>query len=215
MGTPRMFAVIPAAGLSRRMGEPKLLLEFGGLTVLERVLNALKDPRITDRFIVTRNSDQRLVQLARQLMQTPICPEFDPPDMRSSVEVALAEIARRYAPLDPDQDAWMLIPADHPVVDAGVVTRLLDQWKVLCTSEQGTADALIPCHQERSGHPAIFRWRVAELISRIPRDQGLNWLKRSGLIQVELLETDSPGVLVDLDTPEDWRRLNELWSREG
>ena len=39
------FALIPAAGRSRRMGTPKLLLDVGGQTVLARLLAALENGR--------------------------------------------------------------------------------------------------------------------------------------------------------------------------
>ena len=53
----RLFAIIPAAGLSRRMGEPKLLLNLAGQTVIARLLNALDHPRMTSRSVVVRQSD--------------------------------------------------------------------------------------------------------------------------------------------------------------
>ncbi|MFT4555717.1 MAG: CTP:molybdopterin cytidylyltransferase MocA, partial [Planctomycetaceae bacterium] len=33
-----LFAIVPAAGLSRRMGQPKLVMDLGGKAVIERLL---------------------------------------------------------------------------------------------------------------------------------------------------------------------------------
>ena len=56
----RLFAVIPAAGLSRRMGRPKLLLPWQGSTVVEHLLAALAHPRVVARCVVCRQSDAEL-----------------------------------------------------------------------------------------------------------------------------------------------------------
>ena len=56
----RIFAVIPAAGHSRRMGEPKLLLPAGDGTVISLFLGALAVPEITETVIVIRKDDVRL-----------------------------------------------------------------------------------------------------------------------------------------------------------
>ena len=46
-----IYAVVPAAGRSRRMGQPKLLLGMGGQTVIEHVITALREGGV-DRVLV-------------------------------------------------------------------------------------------------------------------------------------------------------------------
>ena len=41
----------------------------------------------------------------------------------------------------------------------------------------------------------------------LPPDQGLNSLLASHSALIEQVEVDSPGVIADLDTPEDYARL--------
>ena len=208
METGRLFAVIPAAGLSRRMGRPKLQLQLGGRSVLHHLLDGLVDARISDRLVVIRESDEPLRNLAQQIGVAPVLPSSDPPDMRMSVQIALNEIQARQTDLHPDHDAWLLIPADHPVVNPALVTGLIDAWNCL----EANVDGLVPVFKGRSGHPCIFRWRVANLVEKIPADQGLNWLKRSGRIQLHEWVTDDPSTLLDLDTPDDWARLQRDWA---
>src|SRR5580704_2609900 len=54
------FALIPAAGRSRRMGAPKLLLNFGGQTVLARLLAALETAGVGSRFVVVHPEDTEI-----------------------------------------------------------------------------------------------------------------------------------------------------------
>ncbi|MBM81350.1 MAG: hypothetical protein CMJ78_12275 [Planctomycetaceae bacterium] len=90
----RLFAVIPAAGLSRRMGQPKLLLPLGESTVITRLLETLRVPEVTDIVIVMRRGDQDLFNEVQESGATIVQPDVDPPDMRDSVEHAIEAIRK-------------------------------------------------------------------------------------------------------------------------
>lgn len=202
----RLFVVIPAAGRSRRMGQPKLLLDLGGHSVLARLLAALNTvEEIEAVCLVARQDDLALVEEAERGGATVLRPEHDPPEMRDSVEFALAEIERRFSPR-PD-DAWMLIPADHPLIEPGTLRQIVDAWK------SSYADVLIPTHQGKGGHPTLFRWSTTARINLIPADQGINQLMEDTSLNIERIEFDAPELLIDLDTPEDYERALQWWNR--
>ena len=46
-------AIVPAAGLSQRMGEPKLLLPIGGIPVIARVIEALLAGGVDRALVIT------------------------------------------------------------------------------------------------------------------------------------------------------------------
>jgi len=200
-----MFAVIPAAGRSRRMGQPKLLLSLGGRTVIARLAEALRHPTIRETVVVLRREDEPLRAAVVECGATPLQPERDPPDMRQSVQHALDSIRERYQPA---ADAgWLLIPADHPLLSRQALERLLSEW------EASAAEILVPTYQGRRGHPTLFRWRFAEEVPAIPPDQGLNWLVRRHAAEIVEVPVDDPSVIADLDTPADYaaalQRLKE------
>lgn len=199
-----LFAIVPAAGLSRRMGQPKLVMNLGGKTVIERLLTTLSHPAVTETVVVFRRDDEDLAN-AIEALDMPnvhtVQPDVDPPDMRCSVEHAVEALRRRHAPQT--SDGWMLIPADHPVLDARVLDELIAVWQ--STDE----DILIPKHGNKDGHPAFFRWALAERLNEIPDDKGLNWLPASLGIRTLKLLVDSDSILLDLDTPDDYRRIRE------
>lgn len=195
----RVFAVIPAAGLSRRMGRPKLLLTIGGRTVISRLLETLEVAGVTATVVVGRRDDADLWREVELTSALVVRPDVDPPDMRVSVEHALAAIEQQWQPSA--DDGWLLVPADHPVLDAGVVAELLAVWQA------GAAPILIPTYQRERGHPTLLRWSLAAEVSRIPPDRGLNWLVRSQPARVTEIEVASDSVVMDLDTPDDFERL--------
>jgi len=199
---PKLFAVIPAAGHSRRMGRPKLLLPLGGKTVLARTLEALAIPEVAARIVVVRPDDDELADAATASAALVVRPPLPPPEMRASVEHALREIEARFTP-DPS-DGWMLAPADHPVLDQAVVERLWQEWR------DRRPPILVPTCAGRRGHPTLFRWDLTPAIFALPPDRGLNQLLRDHQADVRELAVDAPSILVDLDTPEDYAALCRL-----
>ena len=195
----RLFAVIPAAGHSRRMGQPKLLLPWRGSTVIESVLSVLDHPAIAARAVVVRAEDVPLEEAVRRARGLLVTPAVEPPDMCASVRGALELIQRNFAPLD--DDGWMLIPADHPVLDRGLIDGLIAVW------ERDRPSILVPRVGDRRGHPTLFRWSLAREVDRIPVGCGLNWLLAEHAADVSELIVPGTAAITDLDTPEDYARL--------
>jgi molybdenum cofactor cytidylyltransferase len=203
----RLFVVVPAAGASRRMGQPKLLLPWKNGTVISTMLAHLRHPAIAAVFVVVRPGDAALSQVVGQCGGTVVTPVAPPPEMRQSVECALREIADHWSPTS--ADGWMLIPADHPLLDAAVLDPLVSAWK------QNPSRILIPVFQGKRGHPTLFPWSITADVFQLPPDQGLNQLVKARPDLVQEVEVNSSGVLTDLDTPEDYRRLaGEIENRQ-
>ena len=199
----RLFAIVPAAGLSRRMGQPKLLLTLAGVPIIERLLLALDHPAITSCSVVVRAGDVALQSEVSRLGGSLVIPAIDPPDMRASVSLALDAIQREFSPRD--DDGWLLVPADHPVLDRGLIDAVLACW------DADHPTILVPRCGSRRGHPTLFRWSLAREVARIPADRGLNWLLREHAEEVTELPVETDAALTDLDTPEDYARLRAKW----
>lgn len=202
----RVFAVVPAAGHSRRMGQPKLLLPFRGRSIVAHLIETLVASGLSEVVIVVRSGDTALAEEVQSLqVERPqlhmVQPAIDPADMRTSVQIGLDALVRRHQPAA--GDAWLLVPGDHPLVSRRAVEAVIAEWK----SAAGGCDAVIPEFEGRPGHPTLLSWGVVESIPRIPKDKGLNWLLRQPGFRKRRCEVDQPGVVFDLDTPEDYRRL--------
>ena len=202
----RMFALIPAAGRSRRMGTSKLLLPWQGTTVIEHLIHTLTRSDISAVAIVVRPDDHALQEVIQRTSALPIIPDHEPPEMRDSIEIGLQAIRQRFSPTD--EDGWLLIPADHPLLEKEVLDSLLGRWS------QGDCESLLPTLGERRGHPTLLRWSLATRIEQLPRDVGVNALLRSSPNLVTEMPTNRESVLADLDTPDDYaywqHRLNNL-----
>ena len=177
---PRLFTIIPAAGKSRRMGTHKLLLSLGKETVIQRLVRELNTSFVTKTVIVARKDDQLLEEHISGMDVQLIQPETDPPDMKASVLVALEWINTHSQPTE--EDSWLLIPADHPLLSRALLASLYDAWG------NCNASCMIPTFQGRKGHPAFFRWPVSKEIFLLNEDEGINALWKKQKVQPVLLE---------------------------
>lgn len=198
----KVAALIPAAGKSRRMGRPKLALMLHGQTVLEHVIAAARTagaspvlvviaPRAADLAAIARASSADVFQLAE-----------DTPDMRTTVQAGLdwLEQTHRFSP----DDAWLLLPADHPTLDAAAIVPLIEQAR-----GDVAGDVFLPVFEGKRGHPTLIRFRIAPDIRALPPETGLNVLFRKLGSRVREVPSPSADVLRDMDTPEDYEALRQ------
>jgi molybdenum cofactor cytidylyltransferase len=204
----RTFGLIPAAGKSRRMGRPKLLLPFGDTTVLERVLLAVHSAGVADVLVVVAPDAGELAARAATAGAHVHTLAEDTPDMRTTCLHGLAWLGEHFHPRD--DDGWLLLPADHPTVRPEVVRAIL-----AAADANPDKSIIVPTHAGRRGHPTWLRWSHVTAIRALPPDQGLNAFIRAHA--PETLELPWPGddILRDLDTPEDYRRLITTEYTEG
>lgn len=181
------------------MGRAKLLLPLGTTTVIARLLSVLRHPGIAATVVVLRKNDEPLRAAVDACGAIPLQPAVDPPDMRQSVVEGIAEIERRFSPVD--DEGWLLAPADHPLLDPQTIEELVVCWQA------ENCQILVPSYQGRRGHPTLFRWSLAREIGNLPAGVGLNRLLYDRAEQIRDLPVATPTVLADLDTPEDYERL--------
>lgn len=191
------FALIPAAGVSRRMGTHKLLLPLESETVIERVLAAWLASRVDHVVLVVRPDDREVREIGERLGADVVVPPAAPAEMKDSVALALSHAAAKYQP--PDTDAWLLAPADMPRLEARVIDILLAAY------QPGQLATLVPVSGGRRGHPILLPWGRAGEVHALPPGRGIDSIVQAG--EILEVEVEGTGIHEDLDTPEDYRRL--------
>lgn len=190
----KLAAIVPAAGLSLRMGREKVLLRAGGTSILERVLSTLAAAGVGERIVVLRPDVPGAAEAARRVGARVVWNERPGEEMLLSIRLGIAGLA-------PDVDAFYVWPADHPAVLPGTLEVL--------SRSAARENVVLPVHQGRRGHPALVGANLIEVIGAIPAGEGLRHLWRSHPDVLLEVPVEDAGVLVDLDTPEDY----EAWCR--
>lgn len=200
-----LIALIPAAGHSSRMGRPKLALPLGNRTVLERVIDALRDAKVDQIVVVLGPHVAELAESARSAGANALILDQPTPDMRTTIEAGLDHIEAALRPSH--ADAWLLCPADHPTLDAGIIRNLWDELQKAPECSIAT-----PTFKGKRGHPTIISWSHVAGIRDFAKEKGLNLYLRE--FERETLEMlcDSAEVLIDLDTPADYERLQRRFA---
>jgi molybdenum cofactor cytidylyltransferase len=196
----RAFAIVPAAGESRRMGEPKLLLPIGGQPLIAHTLAAWNASRVERIIVVVRPDDDSLAHLVQAAGAIVCQPPDAPPDMKASLCFGLAHVAEKYQPTD--EDFWLVAPADMP----GLSPRVIDA--LLAAAEKDRI--LIPTLGGRRGHPVLLPWPLAAEVPWLGPDEGLRDLFSRHdplLVACDAAEPDREAPFADLDTPADLARF--------
>jgi molybdenum cofactor cytidylyltransferase len=178
------------------MGRPKLLLPWGGSTVLESTLAALRGGGVPRILLVIAPAGP----LATWEPPAGVCVVVNPDASRgmlSSTLVGLGSLGSDGAAPDP----LLVCPADLPALRADTVAALLAAYR----SEGGV---VVPRHGRRRGHPLlispIWQARMPELAAR---EGGLRRLLELAAGAVHELSVDDPGSVRDVDTPQDYEGL--------
>ncbi len=191
-------AVVPAAGRSRRMGREKVLLPFGRSTSLETILETLAGAGVVRTVVVLRPD---LVEAARRVRRAGARVIVNPdPDgeMMESIRLGLAA----FSP-DAAISAFFVWPADHPAVAPGTIAALV--------AAADAARAWIPSWKGRRGHPALVGDALRGDVLAVPGGKGLRELWRARADAVSELPVEDPGVVANVDTPEQYEAARRAW----
>jgi molybdenum cofactor cytidylyltransferase len=190
--------VILAAGMSSRMGRPKLLLPWRGTTVVGHLVSQWHGLGAAQIAVVLRAQDAALaaeldrLNFARQDRIENPQPERG---MFSSIVCAA-----NWTGWQKDISTWAFVLGDQPHLRSESLRQLLG-----FTAQN--ADAI--CQPEfggRTGHPVILPRAAFEQLKNSGAATLKDFLKLSAAARV-LCSVADPGLSLDMDTPEDYKRL--------
>ena len=196
-------AILPAAGLSSRMGRPKLLLEIARVPLIVRVVRALIDGGL-DRVLVVLGppSQEGATEVGRLAIEAGAqieILEIPTTDMRATIERGI--LALTTAKILPA--GLMIVPADFVGITPELVREVTDRYR------SDPERIVVPIREGRRGHPLLLPWREALRIRELPPHVGVNALLAQRSEILDLFPVVTSGYEADLDTPEDYARWAE------
>jgi molybdenum cofactor cytidylyltransferase len=116
-------AIILAAGESKRMGQPKMLLAWNTTTVLGQVISTFREGGVTDIVVVTGGGRQHVERIARQHNARSIFnPDFASGEMLSSLQIGLKAQT-------PETRATLIGLGDQPQIQVETVLLLCEIFR--------------------------------------------------------------------------------------
>lgn len=196
----RIWGIVPAAGMSRRMGTTKQTLAFGDTTIVAAVVRTMLSADVDGVVVVTRTDLKNALMLPDDPRITVAFNDDANSHMIDSVRLGLARIAKTMDSTAEPRDGVLIIPGDMPAVGAEACRCCIDVYK------RSPERIVIATHHGRRGHPMVFPFALrVELDGLIG---GLNDLPRRQSGRVEEVAVDDPGILRDVDTKEDYAGLD-------
>jgi putative nucleotidyltransferase with HDIG domain len=195
-------AIVLAAGLSERMGCFKPLLPLGTKRTIERVVHLFQDGGINDILVVAGHRAADVCQAIEPLnIRSVINSEYQK-GMFTSVLAGLRALPDRCR-------AFFIHPVDIPLVRPQTIQRLTRAIK------DSPAVVVYPTFSSRRGHPTLIRTCLVSSIMQWSGAGGLKaCLQRNEADSLELPVVDE-AILLDLDTPGDYDRMQTRLMTEG
>jgi molybdenum cofactor cytidylyltransferase len=199
VGAPeRVFVLVLAAGESRRLGQPKQLLDLAGKPlVVHAVEHALAAE--VDGVVVVIGSHASEVELA--LRGYPVYRVFNP----HFAEGQGSSLAAGVRAMPSTVDAVVVVLGDVPGISPEAIGAVVARWR------DRHPPAVVARYGTQRGHPVLFDRSVFFELASLDADTGGRDLLRAlgDLVEEVALPGEMPS---DVDTEEDWERLQQEWA---
>jgi molybdenum cofactor cytidylyltransferase len=191
----RVAGVVLAAGASSRMGRPKQLLKYGGVSLLRRTALAAVESGLDPLVVVLGSSSNLLVDEIQDLPFQIVVNDHWESGLGSSIRTGVGAIS------SVECDAVAILLSDQPFVTSTVIRRLIEPYL------SSNAPIVASCYANTLGVPALFDRSLLPCLAEIPDGRGAKNLIAS--VGDAVIAVDFPEGAWDLDTPEDYERLVE------
>jgi molybdenum cofactor cytidylyltransferase len=191
-------AIILAAGESKRMGFPKMLLDFNGKSMLEKVIENVRASDVNNILVVLGAERDKLTELVRSTNVSYCYNDNYKKGMLSSVRCGVVNTPD-------DCEAVLVFQGDQPFITPGVINMVIDAYR---SSEKGL---VIPVCRKKRGHPLLIGRKYLEKIELLDDNEGLRSLAYLYSDDVLEVETDDPAILRDFDTYDEYKKeINQM-----
>lgn len=176
------------------MGQPKMLLPWGDVTVLEHVISVYLKAGLHDMLVITggaRNQVEKLLE--KYPVRLIYNEEYTSGGMLSSLQCGIRELTHQ-------TQAVLIGLGDQPQVQERSIQMVCEAFIEM------EADIVVPSYRMRRGHP----WLVARPLWKELQDLGSPQSPRDFLIRhaesIHYVKVKDPGILADLDTLQDYQK---------
>jgi molybdenum cofactor cytidylyltransferase len=191
-----LVAIVPAAGMSARMGQNKLLLTFHGKPLIAHAVDTLLASAIDEVVVVlgheADNVREKLKGKKVRFVENPNYRE----GLSTSVRAGVGVVAHA--------SAIMIYLADQPLLEPEEVNSLI---RAFVEARKANKSIVVPFFRGRRGNPVILDSAYKEAILDVAGDTGCRRVIKRNPDQVFVVEMETDHVVRDVDTIEEYERL--------
>jgi molybdenum cofactor cytidylyltransferase len=195
--------IVLAAGYSSRAeGAFKPLLKLGDYTIVERTVTSHLDAGIQDVRVVVGYRADEVIEAVKHLGISIVRNPYFDKGMFSSIQAGVST-------LEPEVQAFFIMPVDIPLVDPATIRAIHDNYK------RNSCGITYPIYRGKKGHPPLITRRYISEIMESQAPDGLRGILNSHKAESCCMETNDEAILLDIDTLEDYRRLMSYRDKEN
>lgn len=194
--------VVLAAGMSRRLGRPKQLLDLGGKPLVVHVVERANKSALDRVIVVTGHAHvDGATALRGQDADVVFNPRFADGQSTSLIAGVRA--------LPSDADAMVVLLGDQPLVSTRAIDRLIAR-------RRARGDAIVMTgYGETRSHPVLFGRELFPELLTATGDQGAREIIRRHRDAVAVVESGEASPPADVDTEEAYAALLDAWAGRG
>lgn len=191
-------AIVLAAGISKRFGQPKQLLDFNGKPLIRHVVEVILSTRVSRVVVVLGGSFEKVAEVLCDLPVQLIYNE-------NYLEGQSTSVIKGIQALDETDlsEGILFALGDQPLLKAETIDFLIENFN-------NKGGITVPVYKGSQGNPVIFSSRYIPALNKLCGDIGARNLIRQNSDDVSWVKVQDEGVLLDIDTSEDYERLKRV-----
>jgi len=190
--TAFVSVILLAAGESKRMGKPKLLLPFGSSTILGSTVDNLLGSDVNEVIVVLgANVLETKKATAGKAVKIIINPDY-----RQGMSTSLISGLKQ---VDHQAQKIMVALSDQPLINRETYNKLIRES---LESDSGIA---VPTHKSRRGNPIIFNISYKAELKQLKGDVGGRELLKRHPGDILEVAVDCEGIYINLNTMDDYK----------
>jgi molybdenum cofactor cytidylyltransferase len=185
--------MVLAAGESKRMGRSKQLLPFDNKTILETVIDHITQSAVDETLVVLGAQHKDIEKVIKDL---PVKSVYNP----KFKEGMLSSAQRGFVSLPEEAEAVLVFLGDQPKIPSSVIDQVIRAYQ---STDKGI---VVPVYDLKRGHPVLISTKYREEVVNLNPEIGLRELVHNHPEDILELEIESPSILEDIDTPDDYKK---------
>jgi len=192
-----LSGLILSAGASSRMkGRIKALLPLKGKTFLDTIIAHMRRLPLSEIVVILGAHADKVKEEADLKGISVLVNDNWSAGQLSSLRTGIRN-------LSDSSEGILFTLVDHPLVREETYRVLIEVW------QKDKSRIVLPSFNCRKGHPAVFPKDVCDIILKEELREGARTVLTAMKERVLYVTVDDPGVVRDVDTPEDYIKLEE------
>ncbi|TRO61475.1 nucleotidyltransferase family protein [Candidatus Bathyarchaeota archaeon] len=199
----RISGILLAAGESKRMGKPKLILNLGKSNIINATIDNLLKSEIYELIIVLGHEAQKIESsLSTQDKRIKFVTNKNYREgMSTSIKCGVLTTSK-------ESEAFLIALGDQPLISPKVINRLIEKYQ---SSKVGIVTVM---HKSLRGHPVLISKKYVKELLSLNGDIGARDLLKQHLDDTASIKIESSEEFFDIDRTQDYEELKKIYDRK-